>query len=150
MPRHEALEGYTGFLLRKISMASFAGFSESCGGYGLHPMHFGMLTILASEGPISQRTLSERTGVDASTMVQRMDTLEEQGLIERGRNAEDRRSYQLELTAKGRVVLEDLQEQAGAHMDRLFGTLSADERGELNRLLQKVAAGLPAEPGPGR
>src|SRR3954469_6742988 len=149
MPRHEALEDYTGFLLRKISMASFAGFSESCGHYGLHPMHFGMLSILASEGPISQRALSERTGVDASTMVQRMDTLEEEGLIERGRNAEDRRSYQLELTPRGREVLEDLKQQAGAHMDRLFGALSTNERRELNRLLQKVAADLPDVSRPG-
>ena len=145
MPRHAAVEAYTGFLLRKISMASFAGFSDMCGGYGLHPMHFGMLTILDAEGPVSQRALSERTGIDASTMVQRMDTLEDEGLIERGRNAEDRRSYQLELTPKGHEVLEELRGQAGAHMERLFGTLTSAERGELHRLLQKVADDLPAD-----
>ena len=145
MPRHSAVEAYTGFLLRKISMASFAGFSEMCGGHGLHPMHFGMLTILDAEGPISQRALSERTGVDASTMVQRMDVLEEEGLVERGRNAEDRRSYQLELTPKGREILAGLRKEAGEHMDRLFGTLSADERAELHRLLLKVADDLPRD-----
>ena len=145
MPRHEALEGYTGFLLRRISMASFAGFSESCGRHNLHPMHFGMLSILEAEGPISQRSLSERTGVDASTMVQRMDALEQQGLIERERNAEDRRSYQLEVTSRGREVLAELRQEAGAHMNRLFGTLSEDERRELHRLLQKVADALPAD-----
>lgn len=144
MPGHASIEGYTGFLLRRISMASFAGFSEVCGEHGLHPMHFGMLTILNAEGPVSQRALSERTGVDASTMVQRMDVLESEGLIERGRKAGDRRSYQLELTTRGREVLKQLEREASAHMDRVFGALTETERAELHRLLAKVAAALPA------
>ena len=142
LPRHAAVEGYTGFLLRKISMASFAGFSEVCGRYGLHPMHFGMLTILDAEGPISQRALAGHTGVDVSTMVQRMDALEEAGLIERSRNEQDRRSYEIQLTARGREVLEALREEAGAHMERVFGALTRDERTELHRLLKKVADDL--------
>jgi DNA-binding MarR family transcriptional regulator len=145
MPGHASIEGYTGFLLRKISMASFGGFSEVCGEYGLHPMHFGLLTILAAEGPISQRALSERTGVDASTMVQRMDALESEGLIERGRKVDDRRSYQIELTARGREVLKELKGEANAHMDRVFGALTAEERSELHRLLVKVANALPGD-----
>lgn len=145
MPRHAAVEGYTGFLLRKISLASFAGFSQVCGAHGLHPMHFGMLTILDAEGPISQRALSERTGVDASTMVQRMDALEAEGLIERSRKAADRRSYEIELTTKGREVLEELRDEAGTHMERVFGALTREEHAELHRLLQKVADALPSD-----
>ena len=145
MPRHSAVEGYTGFLLRRISMASFAGFAEVCGRYGLHPMHFGMLSILDAEGPVSQRALSERIGVDTSSMVQRMDVLEEKRLIKRGRKAEDRRSYEIELTTKGREVLEELRREAGTHMERVFGALTREERSELHRLLQKVGDALPAD-----
>ncbi len=142
IPRHAAVEGYTGFLLRKISMASFSGFAELCGRYGLHPMHFGMLNILEAEGAISQRALAESTGVDASTMVQRMDSLEEAGLIQRSRNEQDRRSYDIELTARGREVLEALRKEAAAHMERVFGALTQEERTELHRLLKKVADDL--------
>lgn len=143
MPPHEALRTYTGFLLRKISMASFGAFAQVCGEYGLHPMHFGMLNILESEGSISQRDLSQRTGVDTSTMVERMDVLEQQGLIERRRRSEDRRAYEIELTKKGRTTLSSLRKRAAAQGDELFGVLNADERSELHRLLDKVASALP-------
>ena len=102
-------------------------------------MHFGMLTILAAEAPISQRALSDRTGVDPSTMVQRMDVLERQGLVERVRAEGDRRSYEITLTAAGRQVLEQLRKDAAVHAEAVFGVLDPAEREQLHRLLTKVA-----------
>lgn len=139
-PDHGAVNAQTGFLLRKVSTASFNAFAEIVGEHGLHPMHFGMLMILAAEEPVSQHELGERTGVDPSTMVARMDALEERGLIERLRNAEDRRSYEIRLSAEGRKLLTQLRRKAKAHGDRFFGPLTEDERAELHRLLTKLAA----------
>ena len=139
MPSHGSLDGYTGFLLRKISHATFSRFSATCATHDLHPMHFGMLTILAAEAPISQRALSDRTGVDPSTMVQRMDVLERQGLVERVRAEGDRRSYEITLTAAGRQVLEQLRKDAAVHAEAVFGVLEPAEREQLHRLLTKVA-----------
>ena len=48
-PGHQAVDAYTGFLLRKVSAASFEGFSTMAASYGLHPMHFGMLNIIEAE-----------------------------------------------------------------------------------------------------
>ena len=45
-PDHGAVNAYTGFLLRKVSSASFNAFSEIVGAHGLHPMHLGMLTFI--------------------------------------------------------------------------------------------------------
>jgi DNA-binding MarR family transcriptional regulator len=144
LPTHAALNEYTGFLLRRISMASFSGFAAVCEREGLHPMHFGMLTILAAEGPISQRALAERSGVDTSTMVQRMDALEAAGLVRRARRAEDRRYYEIELTPEGCKVLRRLRREAEAHGERLFGALDPAEREQLHALLLKVAESLDA------
>ncbi len=141
-PDHAAVNAQTGFLLRKVSAASFNAFSELVGEYGLHPMHFGMLMILAAEEPVSQHELGERAGVDPSTMVARMDVLEERGLVERVRNAEDRRSYEIRLSPAGRTLLTELRRKAKAHGDRFFAPLSERERGELRRLLAKLAAGI--------
>lgn len=139
-PSHPAVNGYTGFLLRKVSAASFEAFSAITAEYGLHPMHFGMLSILASDGPISQQELSQRTGVDPSTMVARNDVLEELGLIERRRSETDRRSYQILLTKKGEKTLATLQKKAAEFMKHFFRDLDRDELYELNRLLTKLAA----------
>lgn len=146
LPSHGSLNEYTGFLLRKVSLASFSGFASVCEQHGLHPMHFGMLTILGAEGPISQRTLSERTGVDTSTMVQRMDALEAHGLVKRSRSAEDRRSYEIELTPEGRTMLRRLRKEARSHVERVFGALDEKERQQLHGLLLKVAESLERDP----
>ena len=141
-PDHAAVNAQTGFLLRKVSAASFAAFSEVMAEHGLHPMHFGMLTILAAEEPISQHELGDRAGVDPSTMVARMDALEEKGLVERTRASGDRRSYEIRLSPEGRKVLTQLRRKAKAHGDRFFAPLSERERKELHRLLAKLAAGI--------
>lgn len=141
-PDHAAVNAQTGFLLRKVSTASFTAFSEVMAAHGLHPMHFGMLMILAAEEPISQHELGMRAGVDPSTMVARMDALEEKGFVERVRSAQDRRSYEIRLSAEGRKLLGQLRRRAKAHGDRFFSPLTEDERAELHRLLTKLAAGL--------
>jgi DNA-binding MarR family transcriptional regulator len=134
------LKGFTGYLLRKVSAASFGAFSDLTAEHGLHPMHFGMLAILDSDGPISQQELSHRTGVDPSTMVARMDVLEEKKLIQRVRSTGDRRSYEISLTAKGKKTLAELRQEADTFMQHFFRDLDADELAELNRLLTKLAA----------
>ena len=146
-PDHEAVNAYTGFLLRKVSSASFQAFSEIVGAHGLHPMHFGMLTIIEAEEPISQQELSRRTGIDPSTMVGRMDVLAEQGLVERARCTTDRRSYDIRLSAAGRTLLTTLRKQGTEHGERFFAPLTCSERKQLHELLAKLAASLEVPPG---
>jgi MarR family transcriptional regulator, lower aerobic nicotinate degradation pathway regulator len=138
-PDHESVNAYTGFLLRKVSSASFRVFSEIVGKHGLHPMHFGMLTIIEAEEPISQHELSDRTGIDPSTMVARMDTLEELGLVERTRSVMDRRSYEIGVTTAGHKLLKELRREAKQHGDEFFAPLTATERKQLHALLAKLA-----------
>jgi DNA-binding MarR family transcriptional regulator len=138
-PKHEALNVNTGFLMRKVSMASFEAFAAATAEYGLHPMHYGMLQILEAEEPISQQELGRRTGVDPSTMVARMDVLDENGLVERARSPEDRRSYEIRLSEKGREALVNLRNVAEATGDEVFGVLSEKERALLQKLLIRLA-----------
>jgi DNA-binding MarR family transcriptional regulator len=146
-PTHPALSAYTGFLMRKVSAASFEAFSAITAKHGLHPMHFGMLSILDADGPISQQELSQRTGVDPSTMVARNDVLEELELIERHRSTTDRRSYEIRLTPKGVRTLKALRKEAQEFMENFFRVLEPGEREELNRLLAKLAASVDEDAG---
>ena len=138
-PDHGAVNAYTGFLLRKVSAASFKVFSEIVGAHGLHPMHFGMLTIIEAEQPISQHELSRRTGIDPSTMVARMDPLVDQGLVERNRPSADRRSYEIRLTPAGTDLLARLRTEAHEHAEGFFSPLTTAERKQLHALLAKLA-----------
>jgi DNA-binding MarR family transcriptional regulator len=141
-PDHGAVNAYTGFLLRRVSSASFNAFSEIVGAHGLHPMHFGMLTMIDAEEPISQQELCHRTGIDPSTMVARMDVLDEHGLVERARCEEDRRHYDIRLSPAGRELLKELRKQAKEHGERFFAPLTRSERKQLHESLAKLAASL--------
>jgi DNA-binding MarR family transcriptional regulator len=143
-PTHEALNANTGFLMRKISMVSFEAFAAATAEYGLHPMHFGMLQILDAEEPISQQELGKRAGVDPSTMVARMDVLDENGLVERTRSPDDRRSYQIRLSPKGREALVKLRGVSETHVQRIYGVLTEEERATLQELLLKLSANVDA------
>jgi len=141
-PDHEAVNAHTGFLMRKVSTASFQAFAEIVGAHGLHPMHFGMLMMIAAEEPVSQQELSQRTGIDPSTMVARMDVLDELGLVDRLRSGDDRRSYEIRLSAEGRELLTELRKEATEHGERFFAPLTKPERRQLHELLSKLAASI--------
>jgi DNA-binding MarR family transcriptional regulator len=144
-PTHDALNANTGFLMKKVSLASFEAFAAATAEYGLHPMHYGMLQILEAEEPISQQDLGRKAGVDPSTMVARMDVLDENGLVERTRSSEDRRSYEIRLSPKGREALTRLRKAAKETGDRVFGVLSEKERATLQKLLIKLAENVDAQ-----
>lgn len=55
-------------------------------------------------GP-TQSDLVEATGVDRSTLADVVRRMQRQGLLQRRRNKEDRRSYKVTITSEGRRVL---------------------------------------------
>ncbi len=98
--------------------------------------------MIEGEEPVSQQALSGCTGIDPSTMVARMDTLDELGLVERVRSGRDRRSYEIRLSPAGRELLEELRSEAREHGRRFFAPLTTDERTQLHALLTKLAANV--------
>lgn len=103
-----------GYLLGRAHAAHRSIAEPAFAELGLGPKGFGALTVLADEGPISQRRLGERQGVDRTTVVAVVDDLERQGLVERRRDPDDRRAYLLHMTPAGRRILR----RAGVAADR--------------------------------
>ena len=65
--------------------------------------------------------------------------LEERGFLRRVSDASDRRSSRLSLTARGRRLFEQIAVSLVERDRLLLGSLSARERHELNRLLNKIS-----------
>ena len=75
-------------------------------------------------------------------MVARMDALDERGYVERIRQTEDRRSYEIRLTTSGRELLAELRDEANRVAKRFFSPLTTKEHAQLHQLLAKLAASL--------
>lgn len=130
------LPGLLGYRLRLAQQAVFRDFASSVG--GLSPGRIGILTLIEVNPGVTQSLLARAVNLDRSTMVGVLDTLEERGLIERRRGADDRRTNGLWLTRKGRALLAGAKRKIVVHERRVASRLSAAERGQLLRLLAKL------------
>lgn len=108
---------------------------------GVRPRHLLVLIHLRTGGPAAQQTLLDVTEVDPSNLVGLLNELEDAGLIVRSRDRADRRRGVIELSRKGRRVLDDVDRALHAVDDEVLAALDDCERTELNALLARAAEG---------
>jgi MarR family transcriptional regulator, lower aerobic nicotinate degradation pathway regulator len=112
--------------------------SEGFAAAGARGYHYRLLAALEEFGPSSQAALGRRTNIDRSYVVATVNELADRGLVERVRDAEDRRRNVVTITLAGVQQLRRLDGVLAGIQDELLAPLSTDERGELVRLLARV------------
>jgi DNA-binding MarR family transcriptional regulator len=113
-------------------------FAERLAKLNLVPSDAGILRIVGSTPAITQQALANTLGIVPSRLVSLIDDLESRELIERRDNPDDRRSYALHMTGKGRSTLEAIGRVAREHQQALLAALSEEEQRQLAALLQRV------------
>ena len=108
---------------------------------GMRAPAYGVLRIVRARGPVSQRAVSDRIGIDPGDIVAIIDTLEGAGLLRRARDETDARRNNLSLTPEGVAVTQRLDALAQDVADSVLGRLTRRERATLDRLLWKAAFG---------
>ena len=68
---------------------------------GLKPVQFGLLTVVATHGPITPTDLEGESGLLPTTLRERLRALERAGFVQRVPNPRDRRSHFVEITPEG-------------------------------------------------
>jgi DNA-binding MarR family transcriptional regulator len=111
--------------LLKHAQLRLAGLnSAALAPYGLDGRELAVLIVLADGEPASQQQAAARLGIDRTTMVAFVDTLEGKGLVARRPHATDRRKNVVELTVTGRRTLDQAREAAGEAEQRFLAPLS--------------------------
>ena len=100
----------------------------------------GVLLAIDGNEPASQQQIAQRMGVDRTTMVAIIDTLEAKGLIARRPDTEDRRRNVVELTPAGQDMLREGIAASDAAEAELLAPLSPEENLQLRDLLARVVA----------
>ena len=83
----------------------------------------------------------------ASRLVAVIDEMESRELVAREGNENDRRSYSLRVTAKGREALQAIARVGKEHTESLLAPLQPQERAQLGQLLQRLADAHGLQPG---
>jgi len=132
----------------RISRASQAlgrSIETVLGGFGLGRGEFDVLATLRRSGPpyrLTPTALFTDLMLSSGAMTNRLDRLEQAGLIERMPDPSDRRGTLVGLTARGRELVDTALTAHLANEQRLLDALSPDERADLARLLRKLLCAL--------
>jgi DNA-binding MarR family transcriptional regulator len=130
---------HAAFLLAQVGAHAASRFGQRLAELKLSPPHAGILRILGSSPAMTQQALAGALRILPSRLVALLDEVEERGLVARRENPEDRRSYALHLTERGRETLQAIGRVSKEHQRSLLGALSADEQTQLAELLQRIA-----------
>jgi DNA-binding MarR family transcriptional regulator len=94
---------------------------------------------------VSPTHLSQCQRVSKNTISALLRGLEEQGLVERTLDPDDRRAFRIRLSDAGRSLLTDTAPLHLDYMNQLVSGLAPEERTELARLLGKLFHSLAAQ-----
>jgi DNA-binding MarR family transcriptional regulator len=97
---------------------------------------------LALEGPRRLSDLASRMGTTASTASRAVDALVELELVERVVDPHDRRALQIDVTSRGRARADERESLVAAAFQPAVAGLSAREREQISRLLEKLTTSL--------
>jgi DNA-binding MarR family transcriptional regulator len=127
------------FLLKRLGMLakerSFAAYEDA----GFTPYQHAVLVLLDEGGRETQGEIADVLGYDRGQLVGILDELEENGLVERKRDPNDRRRHLVTLTPAGRKALARVRALSQSLEADYLAPLSDDEREALHGLLLRLA-----------
>ena len=133
------LTGYVGYALRRAQGVIFSDFNDTLAELDLRPAHFAILTLISENPGASQSSVSAALGIQKANFVATIADREKRGFVRRRRSAADGRTYALELTTRGRRLLERAAKLQSVHEARVTARLGVRGREQLLDLLSKLS-----------
>lgn len=103
---------------------------------------FSLLFNLWIWGPMETRALAASMSCTRPSVSSLCDTLQRDGLVRRSGDEADRRLVRVDLTARGRRMIEGVYPRFNAGEAQLVSGLSLDERDQLAALLRRFLHGM--------
>lgn len=94
-----------GYLLKHAALRLAGLTGPALEPYGIDGRELAVLSVLDAAEPLSQQEAAQRLGIDRTTMVAMVDTLEGKKLVARRPHPHDRRKNAVELTERGRETI---------------------------------------------
>jgi DNA-binding MarR family transcriptional regulator len=130
------------YLVKQVELAARARLDDIVRPAGLTALQYTALTVLERHDDMTSARLARRSFVTAQSMADMIAILQERGLIERRRDAADRRRLLVALTPAGRALLDSCREQVAGLESAMSAGLTPDEVSGLRRTLRTCHANL--------
>lgn len=147
LARQWRLENGIGFLLRLLE-AKYDGLYQSVTRQtDITPRQFGVLMALLQQGPMTPSALAERISCDRNTLSEMLKRMTARRLISKKSNPGDRRSIQVQITAKGTSALMAVVPAAARLQDLMLTPLSQEDRAHFLRCMLAITKSAPPDSG---
>jgi DNA-binding MarR family transcriptional regulator len=107
---------------------------------GVSPTQVSALATIERAGPLTLGELAAHEGVQPPTITAAVGRLEEQDLVHRRVDPQDRRVHRVEISAAGRRLLEKNRSRKNAYLERRLRALSSDDRATIERAADLLEA----------
>jgi DNA-binding MarR family transcriptional regulator len=141
-PGLELLDSLVGYNLRRAAAHQRERFREAFAPYDVRPVQLTALIVIFHNDRLGQSALGKLLGMKRANVVKLLDELQERGLIRRKQSKNDRRAYNVHLTAKGKRLTEELlavHEKLEGDLAQSFGVDELRELVDLLRRFREVA-----------
>lgn len=109
-----------------------------CEDHQLTPTQIHALIWLGNDGPTPVGVLAQRIGITKKTITGVVDRLEDMKLVERARDAEDRRAVVARLTDRGAALYDRIHRSVDQGLRRMLDLLEPEDQESLFGLLERV------------
>lgn len=132
------LESLLGYNARRAALTVIEVFLERMSIYGLRPVDFSLLSLVAHNPGVTSRQLCTALGILPPNLVRLVADMDTRGLIVRRPHPTDGRAIGLHLTTDGKKLMREAEATARELEDRVAAGLTNAERETLMTLLQKI------------
>ena len=123
-------------IILRLSWASQRRLAHELEAFGLTvPQYMTLRALRNSPDGSSMSELAAASLEVSATMTGIIDRLAERDLAVRQRDPGDRRALRISITSQGGTLLQQIERQQKARMQRIFGELAPEERKQLLRLI---------------
>jgi MarR family 2-MHQ and catechol resistance regulon transcriptional repressor len=105
---------------------------------GLGDSDFRVLEVLLHKGPLPVNVLGPKVFLTPGSISVAVDRLHSRGLVTRNESDSDRRVRIVDLTAKGRVLIEQVFAAHAGEIEALMQVLDPEERRKVTKALKKI------------
>jgi MarR family 2-MHQ and catechol resistance regulon transcriptional repressor len=133
-------------VLARCHRALAVSVERSIADVGLCLSDFMVLEALLHKGPLTISEIQAKVLLASGSMTAAVDRLESMGLVVRKKTAKDRRTRVLELTPKGRRLIERAFAQHARHLESAMSVLDDEEKRQLYAGLRKLGRFVASTP----
>jgi MarR family 2-MHQ and catechol resistance regulon transcriptional repressor len=131
-------------VLARCHRALALSVERSISDLGLCLSDFMVLEALLHKGPLTISEIQAKVLLASGSMTAAVDRVESKGLVVRQTTAKDRRARILDLTPKGRRLIEQTFAEHARHLENAMAVLNAGERRRLYAGLKKLGHSVAA------